>query len=82
LRRAVPGRIKDFDSLLLEHRERVNIAKEQQLLSKAQNLTSSSAGNSGNKFSDPRYFIVLSNHIVVSTTATTLYTNPFFTIVE
>ncbi|CAB3988869.1 Hypothetical predicted protein [Paramuricea clavata] len=54
LRRAVPGRIKDFDSLLLEHRERVNIAKEQQLLSKTQNLTSSSAGNSGNKFSDPR----------------------------
>jgi hypothetical protein len=49
----VPGRIKDFDSLLLEHRERVNIAKEQQLLSKAHG----SGGSSGSKFTDQRYIM-------------------------
>ncbi|XP_028398035.1 ataxin-7-like isoform X2 [Dendronephthya gigantea] len=54
LRRAVPGRIKEFDMLLLEHRERVNLAKEQQLLSNAQNMSSNSTGSCANKFSDQR----------------------------
>lgn len=58
LRRAVPGRIKEFDVLLLEHRERVNLAKEQQLLCNAQNVSSNSTGSYGNRFSDQRYFII------------------------
>ena len=53
----MPGRRKQFDVLLNEHRERVNLAKEQQpLLFKAQSLTSGSGDvGAGNKLSDQRY---------------------------